>query len=191
MNKIYQFKVFKHREHYFLGFILLRSLLLQTIFFVIVFNVISWFRETSMLANDAKMPLNTYKVEQVITKTNQSKQDNSAIFVQAQGKKTVLYFFAPWCQICNLSIENLEALHQKNKKLAIMAIALDYEDRQSVVDFVKRHQLTFPVVYGTADIKVAFKIKAYPSYYILSKENSIVGKSLGYSTETGLFLRTL
>ena len=170
---------------------MLRSLFLQAIFFVIVFNVISWFRESSMLASDAKMPLNVFNVEQVLTKTGKSQKINNKLFVQAQGKKTVLYFFAPWCQICNLSIENLEAVYQKNSDLAVMAIALDYEDRQSVVDFVKRHQLTFPVVYGTADIKVAFKIKAYPSYYILSKENSIVGKSLGYSTETGLFLRTL
>jgi len=103
----------------------------------------------------------------------------------------VVYFFAPWCQICNLSIENLEAIHQQNSNIDIMAIALDYESRESVIDFAKRHQLTFPMAYGTPEVKIAFKVKAYPSYYILNKDNSIVGKSLGYSTETGLFLRTL
>lgn len=191
MNDFYHCKVFKHSTYYFLGIILLRSILLQVVFFVIIFNGASWFRETSMLATDAKMPLNIYKVEQVVTQTGKYQQENEEFFVQAQGKKTVLYFFAPWCQICNLSIENLEALHQKNKDLAIMAIALDYESRGSVIEFVQRHHLTFPVVYGTPEVKSAFKVKAYPSYYILNKENSIIGKSLGYSTETGLYLRTL
>ena len=135
-----------------------------------------------MLATDVQMPLNTYQVEQL----NGDKR-----YVQAQGKTTVVYFFAPWCQICNLSIENLEAIHQQNSNIDIMAIALDYESRESVIDFAKRHQLTFPMAYGTPEVKIAFKVKAYPSYYILNKDNSIVGKSLGYSTETGLFLRTL
>ncbi len=161
---------------------MLRSLLLQTVFFIIVFNVVSWFRETSMLATDVQMPLNTYQLEQL---------NGDELFVQAQGKKTVVYFFAPWCQVCNLSIENLEALHKKNNNINIMAIALDYEDKNAVLEFAKRHQLSFPMAYGTPEVKVAFKVKAYPSYYVLSKENSIVGKSLGYSTETGLFLRTL
>jgi len=135
-----------------------------------------------MLASDSTMPMNTFVVE---------KLNGEQLFVQAEDKTTVVYFFAPWCQVCNLSIENLEGLHQKNSNIAIIAIALDYESRQSVIDFAKRHNLSFPIAYGNNEIKTAFKVKAYPSYYILNKENNIVSKSLGYSTEAGLYLRTL
>jgi len=165
-----------------LGITLLRSLLLQTLFFILVFNVASWFRESSMLASDSKMPIDTFTVE---------KLNGDQLFVQADNKTTVVYFFAPWCQICNFSIENLEALHKKNANINIIAVALDYESRESVIDFAKRHDLSFPMAYGNNEIKTAFKVKAYPSYYILNKKNTIVGKSLGYSTETGLYLRTL
>jgi len=161
---------------------LLRSIALQLIFFIIIFNLASWFRESSMLANDTPIAQNNYQVQRL---------NGESLFLQAQGKTTVLYFFAPWCQICNLSIENLEAIHQKNKNIDIIAVALDYADKKSVVDFAQRHQLTFPVVYGTTAVKTAFKIKAYPSYYIIDKENTIIGRSLGYSTEMGLYLRTL
>ena len=126
--------------------------------------------------------MNTFLVE---------KLNGDQLFVQAKNKTTVVYFFAPWCQVCNLSIENLEAIHQKNSNINIIAVALDYESRESVIDFAKRHELSFPIVYGNHEIKTAFKVKAYPSYYILSKDNTVVGKSLGYSTETGLYLRTL
>lgn len=161
---------------------MLRSLFLQVVFFIIIFNVLSWFRESSMLSSETSMPLNQYQVEQL---------NGDKLFVQAHNKKTLVYFFAPWCQICNLSIENLEALHQKKPEINIMAVALDYESRDSVVQFAMHHHLSFPIAYGTPEVKMAFKIKAYPSYYVLDKNNTIIGKSLGYSTETGLFLRTL
>jgi thiol-disulfide isomerase/thioredoxin len=144
--------------------------------------MVSWFREASMLDSDEQMPVNTYQLEQL---------NGDNLYLQAQGKTTVVYFFAPWCQICNLSVENLEAIYQKNSNISVIAVALDYENKASVVEFVQRHQLSFPIVYGNSVVKDAFKVKAYPSYYILNKENIIIGKSLGYSTETGLYLRTL
>jgi len=161
---------------------LIRSLLLQTLFFILVFNVTSWFRENSMLASDSIMPINSFAVE---------KLDGEQIFLQAEDKTTLVYFFAPWCQVCNFSIENLEAVYQKNNNINIIAVALDYENKKSVIDFAKRHNLSFPMAYGNNKIKTAFKVKAYPSYYILNEDNIIVGKSLGYSTEIGLYLRTL
>jgi thiol-disulfide isomerase/thioredoxin len=116
---------------------------------------------------------------------------NELVSIEAQGKTTVLYFFAPWCQICHLSIGNLQAQYEKNNNIAVIAIALDYSDKAEVLAFVDQHKLTFPVVLGTQQIKSAFNIKAYPSYYILDKNNIIMARSLGYSTELGLYLRTL
>lgn len=113
------------------------------------------------------------------------------VSLNSQGKTTVLYFFAPWCQICHLSIGNLQALYEKNEHLEVVAVAMDYTSIDEVMEFTKQHQLTFSIALGNEEIKHAFSISGFPSYYVISKENTIIGKSMGYSSELGLYLRSL
>ncbi|MCP4988643.1 MAG: TlpA family protein disulfide reductase [Colwellia sp.] len=113
------------------------------------------------------------------------------ISLNAKGKTTVLYFFAPWCQVCHASISNLQAIYQKNEQIDVIAIALDFKSIQEVQEFTQQHKLTFPIALGNEVIKQNFQISGYPSYYVLSEENVIIGKSMGYSSELGLYLRTL
>jgi thiol-disulfide isomerase/thioredoxin len=160
----------------------MRSAILQLIVFGFIFWGITLWRETSMLEDDTPVSAKSLHF---------STLNGESFQVTNQGDKTVLYFFAPWCQVCNMSIDNLEKLHQEKPELQVIAVALDYESTQSVVDFVQRHQLSFPIVLGTSQHKMAFKISGYPSYYVLNNTFKITGKSLGYSTETGLLLRTL
>ncbi len=161
--------------------ILLRSLLIQGIVFVIIFNAISMLRETSMLSGSASVPAEHQ------LKTLMGKDIN----LHAKGKKTIIYFFAPWCQVCNFSIDNLQSVYQKNPDLNVIAIALDFVDVAEVRKFTNNHQLTFPVALGTASVKADFQVPGYPSYYVLNEENTIIGRSLGYSSEIGLYLRSL
>ncbi len=166
---------------------MIRSLIIQIILVVIIFNVASWFRESSMLSAKDNLSERVYRAPVLMT----NNQSEKILTIAAQGKTTVLYFFAPWCQVCHLSIGNLQKLYEKKSDIAVIAIALDYSDKAEVLAFTKQHKLSFPVVLGTQELKAAFKIKAYPSYYILDKDNRVIGRSLGYSTELGLYLRTL
>lgn len=113
------------------------------------------------------------------------------ISLNAQGKTTILYFFAPWCQVCHASIGNLQALFQKNEQLDVIAVAMDFTSSEEVMRFTSQHQLTFPIALGNEAIKQTFEISGYPSYYVLNEENVIIGKSMGYSSELGLYLRSL
>ena len=113
------------------------------------------------------------------------------VSLTSQGKKTIIYFFAPWCQICHVSIGNLQTTFEKNEQVNVIAVALDFKDVNEVLDFTKQHQLTFPIALGNEKIKNAFSITAYPSYYVINEQNTIIGKSLGYSSELGLYLRSL
>ena len=56
-----------------------------------------------------------------------------------QGKQTLVYFFAPWCQVCHLSIGNLEYLDESN--VNIVRIALDYESVDAVKQFALDHEI--------------------------------------------------
>ncbi len=140
------------------------------------------FRETSMLPTGKAMSSQTIPLKTL---------DNKTIELVNINKTTVVYFFAPWCQICHVSISNLQALYEKNEHINVVAVALDYIDRDEVFEFSSQHQLTFPIALGTEQIKAKFKVKGYPSYYVINQENTVIAKSMGYSSEIGLLLRTL
>lgn len=106
-------------------------------------------------------------------------------------KKTVLYFFAPWCSVCHASIGNLQAIYEKNQNIDVIAIGLDFVEKGEIDRFVSRHELTFPVAYGNESIKKAYQVLGYPSYYIIDEQNTVISKSMGYSTEIGLYIRSL
>lgn len=169
---------------------MLRSLAIQAVIFVVAFQLLSFFRETSMLATDTSL------TEHIIANNNVDFDKiptlmGETVSLNAQGKTTILYFFAPWCQVCHASIGNLQAMFQKNEHIDVIAVALDYTNTQEVMKFTSQHQLTFPIALGNEVIKQSFEISGYPSYYVLNEENVIIGKSMGYSSELGLYLRSL
>ncbi|WP_076418762.1 TlpA disulfide reductase family protein [Colwellia sp. UCD-KL20] len=161
---------------------MIRSLAIQVAIFVIIFNVISWFRATSMLPTETQLSPESSVLTTLM---------NEKIQLLSNDKETVIYFFAPWCQICHLSIENLEEFYLENENINVIAVALDYVDVKEVRDFANQHELTFPIALGNEAIKHQFSIGAYPSYYVIDKENKVVEKSLGYSSKLGMYLRTL
>jgi len=167
-------------------FATIRSLAIQVVIFFFIFQAISFFRETSMLSTDTEI-----KAESDISFTQVPTIMGETVSLNSQGKKTVIYFFAPWCQVCHVSIGNLQSLYEKNDHIDVIAVVLDYTSLDEVMDFTKQHQLTFPIALGNEEIKHAFSISGYPSYYVISEENSIIGKSMGYSSELGLYLRSL
>jgi peroxiredoxin len=147
-----------------------------------LFHAIAYVRESSMISTQSQLSEQPLLFNTVST---------LPFDVATNHKKTVLYFFAPWCQVCHYSIENLQAIYDKTENLDVVAIALDYASKDEVEAFIAEHHLTFPVAYGNEYIKGSYKIKAYPSYYVLDKNNKVTAKSMGYSSETGLLLRTL
>lgn len=169
---------------------MLRSFAIQILIFLMAFQVLSFLRETSMLSTDTPM-------QDLVSSTHNANLDNlptlmgETVSLNAQGKTTILYFFAPWCQICHVSIGNLQTLYEKNEHLDVIAIAMDFTDSQEVMKFTSKHQLTFPIALDDGSLKKTFEISGYPSYYVLSENNVIVGKSMGYSSELGLYLRSL
>ncbi|MBA6326580.1 TlpA family protein disulfide reductase [Colwellia sp. MB02u-6] len=139
-------------------------------------------RETSMLSTSADVVPVKHQLKTLI---------HNDIMLEAKGKKTIVYFFAPWCQVCNFSIDNLQSVYQKNPEINVIAVALDFVDVDEVKKFTNNHQLTFPVALGNESVKADFQVQGYPSYYVLNEENAIIGRSLGYSSEIGLYLRSL
>jgi thiol-disulfide isomerase/thioredoxin len=61
-------------------------------------------------------------------------------------KPTLIYFFAPWCKVCSLSIGNLEYLD--TNKLNIVRVVLDYSNVESVHIFAEKHNISSQILLG-------------------------------------------
>ncbi len=108
-----------------------------------------------------------------------------------KGKKTVIYFFSPWCSVCKLSSGNITSLKNSVKDINIIAIALSWEKPDDVQKFISDHNLDVPVILGDDEIGEKYKIEAFPTIYILDEKGRIINTLVGYTTELGLRIRLL
>ncbi|WP_371379284.1 TlpA family protein disulfide reductase [Thalassotalea aquiviva] len=159
----------------------MKSFFIQIIVVVIIFNGVAALRESGMLSSWQKEQAPRFN----LVGLNQQLHT-----LDSTDTKSVYYFFAPWCSVCRMSITNLQNRFENNTKVKVYAIALDYRDRNEVDVFARDLNLTFPILLGNEQVKAAYKISAYPSYYVVD-DNKVVHRSMGYSTELGLILRSL
>lgn len=168
----------------------MKSWILSILLAVSLFLGISWYKERGLLAQASAAPA-------FIAVTLQGELFRSAQLLergipeqQVQGQKTLLYFFAPWCGICRLSMPNLKYLQADNEGLVVYAVALQYDSPEQVSDFIADLDLQVPVLLGNQQMATDYQIKAFPTYYVIDEKGHISAKSLGYSTALGLWLRS-
>lgn len=100
------------------------------------------------------------------------------------SRNTLVYFFAPWCSICRLSIGNLDSVNERD--IQIFVVALDYATVDEVSEFASAVGLEREVLLGNADLRALFKVQAFPSYYILNSDFTVTSRDMGYTTALGL-----
>lgn len=157
--------------------------LLQALLLVAVFLAISTFQARNMLSTSGAPapaldgPLLRGGSYELSAETN---------------RPVLVYFFAPWCTYCALSSDNLARLRRlrADESLEILAVALDWKDRDEVRDYVDRHDLDLPVVLGDRRLALDWHVYAFPTYYVLDSAHRIRRRDLGYSTQLGLWWRT-
>lgn len=148
------------------------------VLFVLIFTAISMWQARDMLSTDGST---------VVAQQNLVSLDGNVAPLLATDKANLIYFFAPWCQVCSHSIGNLEYLNPD--KVNVVVIALDYASQEDVAAFIAKHDVNSRVFLGHSRLKQQFQIKGYPSYYMLDENQKVVSSSYGYSTALGLKLR--
>lgn len=105
--------------------------------------------------------------------------------------KRLVYFFAPWCQVCHANIDNLTRVAEwtDSKEIAVVLVVLDWSSEAEVKKFLEEHKLNFPVLLGQEETGRHFGVQAYPSYYILDRDNRVLTKTVGYSPTIAMLLR--
>lgn len=117
-------------------------------------------------------------------------EDGSHVILSSFQRPTLLYFFAPWCTICKLSMGNLNLL-RKFSDIDIIIVGLDYEKPGQVFDLLKEKGLSdFQIILGDEKTSDLFKIQAFPTYYTIKGNGKVQSSSVGYSPLPGLLVRS-
>jgi peroxiredoxin len=113
--------------------------------------------------------------------------DGSESMLWQSGKPTLLYVFAPWCGVCNVSASNLNTFLDSD--INVISLALSWESKDEVQEFVSTAGLKTPVALGDDNTSVALQIDVFPSYFVIGSDGKILKAWSGYTTTAGLWLR--
>jgi thiol-disulfide isomerase/thioredoxin len=108
------------------------------------------------------------------------------------GKPVVLYFFAPWCNVCAASAPQLRWFERWfGDSSRVVLIALDYRSPAEVVAWTRAHDITMPVLLGDPQLASQYRIRGFPTYYVLDSLGRIASRDFGLTTLAGLWWRSL
>jgi len=80
---------------------------------------------------------------------------------------------------------------RSEEELAIYAVALSYDSRGGVERFARDQGLNVPVLLGTEQMLRDYNISAFPTIYVIGADGKVRARTVGYTTEVGLRLRSM
>jgi len=100
------------------------------------------------------------------------------------GHVVVLNFWASWCAPCRVEMPSLNRLDKKlaHKGLIVLTVAGDrgFFAKKNVKDFVKKYNLTLPIIMDPGGkIRKSFEVAYLPTTYIIGRDGRITGKVTG------------
>ena len=102
-----------------------------------------------------------------------------------RGKWVLVNLWATWCPPCLEEIPDLISLYNANKdNLLVIGLSLDAPAaKKSVLDFIKKTKITYPIVLG--DYNMASQIGEFeglPTSYIFDPTGKLVAQQAGVIT---------
>jgi thiol-disulfide isomerase/thioredoxin len=108
------------------------------------------------------------------------------------GRPTVVYFFAPWCGVCAASSPQLRWFHRwRGDDVQVLLVGLDWSTIAELRDYATRHALRMPVLVGNPATAAAFRVRGYPTYYVVDSQGRVAARDIGVTTFVGLWIRTI
>ena len=118
-----------------------------------------------------------------------------------RGRAVLLEFFTAWCPHCAAEAPHLQRLFESlpPKRIAFVAVNADGEDAPTVLAYHIYFGLDFPAVLDPADRTVSFpdhgspgpvtrayRVGAYPTFYVLDRQGRVTWRSDGEQPDAQL-----
>ncbi|WP_418185786.1 redoxin domain-containing protein [Aliarcobacter vitoriensis] len=151
----------------------IKSIIKYTILFVIVLNIISYYKSTDL--NKEKLDIKSFTLL------------DGSIYEIKNDKPLLVHFWASWCPICSLEEQNIEKI---SKDYEVLTIATQSGNNKEIEEYLKNNSLTFKVVNDEDGIlSKKFNIKAFPTTFIYDENQNQKFTEVGYTSTFGLYLR--
>jgi cytochrome c biogenesis protein CcmG, thiol:disulfide interchange protein DsbE len=98
-----------------------------------------------------------------------------------RGKAVVVNMWASWCIPCKEEAPFLEHVWREKRAGGLVVVGLDARDfRRDARNFMRRYELTFPVVYdGPGDTLAGYGVTGFPETVVLDRQGKVVEKFVG------------
>jgi thiol-disulfide isomerase/thioredoxin len=101
-----------------------------------------------------------------------------------KGKWVLVNFWAPWCSDCLEEMPDLDAIQKQHKDLQVIGVAVMYRKTQEVMDVLRAHSVSYPVVMGNEDIASNFgEMKGMPTSFLYSPAGILIEIHEGHLTQ--------
>ncbi len=106
---------------------------------------------------------------------------------QYQGKATLIYFWATWCNICSMTRSSIDNIAQDHP---VITIASQSGTDDEIQAYQKHHQFDVAIINDKAgELSKTYGIHAFPTIFVLDVQGNISDVEIGFSSEWGLRLR--
>jgi cytochrome c biogenesis protein CcmG/thiol:disulfide interchange protein DsbE len=99
-----------------------------------------------------------------------------------RGRVVFVNIWATWCLPCVEEMPSIEKLYNRFKgdQFQILAVSIDSNGREAVVPFMKKLNLTFPVLLDPeGKIRKRYGLTGVPESFVIDREGIVVKKVIG------------
>jgi len=107
-----------------------------------------------------------------------------------RGKLLLIDFWYMNCFPCIKAIPHLNELHHKYAKRGLQVIGINpYDNNEKSLKrmptFLEDNPLDYPILFVNPEDPKAFKVFAYPTFYLVDRDGKVVFSQIGFGEETG------
>ena len=94
-----------------------------------------------------------------------------------RGKAVVVNFWASWCVPCRDEAPVLQETYERYRDQGLVVLGIDVNDfREDARRFMRRHELTYPVVYdGKGSTVGKWGVRGFPETFFVDRSGKLVG----------------
>jgi len=154
----------------FLKFLLFLSILVSVSLFLVDIQ------EASAQNNESNIGVNVGNIAPDFTLKDLKGKDVQ--LSKFRGKKVMINFWATWCPPCRHEMPEIEKFFQEKKgDIEILAINIDGGGPKKVAEYIKKMNLTFPVVLDQQDgVNERYKVMTIPTTFFVDENGVIINK---------------